>query len=76
MKITTALVSVLLITGCSTVPVNRNFPAAPDEIKNSCPDLKTVPQDTTKLSTVLDSVVDNYSTYHECKINNDAWLEW
>jgi hypothetical protein len=32
------------------VPVARNFPAAPDELMQECPDLKSVPEGTSRLS--------------------------
>ena len=31
---------------------------------------------TNKLREVLKTVTVNYSTYHECKIRVDAWIEW
>jgi len=37
--------TVFFLTACQTaVPVKRNFPAAVDELKISCPDLKEVPE--------------------------------
>ena len=67
----------LLLVGCSTtVPVKRNFPEVPQELKTSCRELKQVEEGTVKLSDVLAVVTDNYSQYHECKITVDAWIEW
>lgn len=65
----------LLLVGCSVVPVQRDFPEAPAELQKSCPDLKQTPK-TEKLSEVIDIVVDNYSTYHECQELNMRWNEW
>lgn len=70
-----SLLSVL--TGCATpVPVAVKFPSVPSELMKSCPDLKTVDTNTTKLSEVLSVVVDNYSQYYDCKSNLDDWIEW
>lgn len=66
----------LLLVGCSTVtPVESKFPAAVPELMERCPDLKQTPQ-TDKLSVVVDVVVDNYATYHECQAKVDGWNEW
>ena len=70
------LIPVLLLTGCfTTAPVKRNFPEVPQELMESCPDLKTVP-DTEKLSDVLKVITDNYGQYQECRIKVDTWVEW
>lgn len=66
-----------VLTGCATpVPVAVKFPSVPSELMKSCPDLKTVDTNTTKLSEVLSVVVDNYSQYYDCKSNLDDWIEW
>jgi hypothetical protein len=67
----------LLLTACQTaVPVKRTFPAAVDELKVSCPDLKEVPEGTTELSKTLDVVVQNYGQYKECQLKVDQWIDW
>lgn len=67
---------VLLLSGCSMlVPVQDKFPDPVPELTQKCPDLKQTPQ-TEKLSEVIDVVVDNYSTYHECQAKVDSWNEW
>ena len=76
MKKLLLLVPVLLLTGClTTAPVKRNFPEVPQELMESCPDLKTVP-DTEKLSDVLKVITDNYAQYQECRVKVDTWVEW
>jgi hypothetical protein len=66
-----------LLSGClATAPVHRNFPEIPEELKVSCPDLKTIETGTTQLSKVIGVVTENYAQYHECKVKVDAWLEW
>lgn len=70
------LLLVLLLAGCSIVtPVERKFPDAVPELTQKCPDLKQTPP-TEKLSVVIDVVVDNYATYHECQAKVDSWNEW
>jgi hypothetical protein len=71
------LVFLLVLTGCSTtVPVARKFPEAPAELKTLCPELKTMPADTTQLSVVVSTVVENYAHYHECSARVELWNEW
>jgi hypothetical protein len=68
---------VLCLSGCAgTVPVKMNFPQVPETLKETCPDLKTIPEGTTKLSEVVSVVSENYGQYQECKIKIDAWTEW
>lgn len=66
----------ITITGCSTVvPVARKFPEAPAELRTACPDLRQT-ETTTQLSKVIETVVENYGSYHECKIRVESWNEW
>jgi hypothetical protein len=74
MKITLIALA-LLMTACTTVPVERKFPEVPVEILQVCPDLKQI-NPTTKLSEVVDSVVSNYGQYKECQIKVDSWIDW
>lgn len=68
------LIPAILLTGClSTAP---KFPGIPEHLKTSCPELNEVAAGTKELSKVLDVVVVNYSTYYECRVKVDAWLEW
>jgi phage FluMu protein Com len=71
-----ALFLLILMSGCSTVvPVTVKFPDAPDRIKIKCPQLKTLNEDA-KLSDIAKTVTDNYTTYYECAVKNDSWIEW
>lgn len=65
----------LLISACSTVPVERKFPDVPKELLQACPDLKQV-NPTTKISEVVDIVVSNYGQYKECQVKLDSWIDW
>ena len=77
MKKLSFLLPVFLLTGClKSIPVKMEFPDAPAEIKQACPDLQQTDEKETKLSKVIEIVADNYSTYHECKLKVDAWIEW
>jgi len=67
--------TILILAGCSSTPVKRNFPSVPAELMEMCPDLKKT-EPTEKLSEVLKVVVDNYGQYHECKIKVSTWIEW
>jgi len=76
MKIVLILATKLVLTGCLSTPVKRTFPEVPKELMELCPNLKDVPEGTTKLSDVLRVVTDNYSQYHECQFKNELWKEW
>lgn len=65
----------LLLMGCVGTPVKQKFPDAPPSLTQPCDTLKTTPA-TTQLSDVLDVVVDNYSSYHECSTKVTSWIEW
>jgi hypothetical protein len=75
MKRLALLLVILMMIGCSTVPVERKFPDVPKELMESCPDLKQT-QSTSKLSEVLTVVVENYGQYHECKLKANSWMDW
>lgn len=52
------------------------FPKTPDDLRQTCPALRTARDDTRELSQLLETVVDNYATYYECAARVDAWREW
>lgn len=63
------------LVGCSTtVPVIAKFPDAPSSM-GKCGELNKLNTDA-KLSDVAQTVTSNYSTYYECAVKNDAWIEW
>jgi hypothetical protein len=68
------LLPTLLLAGCLTTA--PKFPGIPPELQKACPELNEVASGTTELSKVLDVVVVNYSTYYECRVKVDAWLQW
>lgn len=76
MKKLLILCSVLCLSACVSVPVERNFPKVPDDLTTSCPDLQLVPAGTTQLSTVLESITTNYGQYQLCQAKTDTWIQW
>jgi N-dimethylarginine dimethylaminohydrolase len=71
------LLPVIFLTGClKSIPVKMDFPSVPEEMQQACPDLKQTQENETKLSKVIEVVVENYTQYHECKLKIDAWIEW
>jgi len=69
------LLLTLLLVGCTSVPVKQKFPEVPNVMREKCPQLKSI-DDSAKLSDIAKTITENYTTYHECSIKNDAWLEW
>ena len=80
MKQIALLALTMLLTGCAfmqkTCTVTRNFPSIPEELMQECPDLKSVPEGTSRLSEVLGVVTENYGQYKECQLKVDLWRDW
>ena len=71
-----ALLLIVFLTGCSTtVPAVIKFPEPPKFVRESCPNLQKL-KDDAKLSDVSRTITLNYTTYYECAVKNDAWIEW
>jgi hypothetical protein len=65
-----------MLVGCSTiVPVTAKFPQIPDRLMQKCPQLEKLGEEA-KLSDISKTVTVNYTTYYECAVKNDAWIEW
>ena len=73
MKKLVLLVPIILLTGCLTTA--PKFPDIPADIAQSCPDLREA-EKSPELSKLLDTVVQNYGTYYECRVKIDAFIEW
>jgi hypothetical protein len=70
------LLLTLLLAGCSTtVPVTAQFPEVPARLLERCPQLEQL-KDEAKLSDVAKTVSNNYSTYYDCAVKHDAFIEW
>ena len=66
----------ILMTGCSTVvPVKSKFPDVPERLMVKCPQLEKV-SETPTLSDVTKTVTNNYTTYYECAVKHDAFIDW
>lgn len=80
-RLTILMVLVLFIlgccSGCTTPPVIPKFPEAPTKsgAMEQCPDLNKL-KDGAKLSDVSKTITINYSTYYECAVKSDTWIEW
>jgi hypothetical protein len=71
-----AVVVSLSLVGCATVvPVKAKFPEVPATLLVKCPSLNKLDEQP-KLSDVSKTITQNYSTYYECAVKNDAWIEW
>jgi hypothetical protein len=75
MKLLIAVLAVSL-SACVSVPVERKFPKAPEELMVACPDLQAIPAGTTQLSVVVEAVTTNYGQYQMCQTKNDTWIDW
>jgi hypothetical protein len=71
------VLSLWLLAGCTTPPVIPKFPEPPVKAgaMENCPDLKKL-QEGAKLSDVSKTININYSTYYECALKSDVWIEW
>lgn len=69
------LLVLLLLTGCTTVPVTAKFPEAPNILQTQCPALKQAADDA-KLSDLTKTVVENYGEYYLCAETVNGWIEW
>jgi hypothetical protein len=79
MKKIAGLVLCLMLAGClATSPVIKapTWPDSPGKQSlESCPALKEL-DNATELSEIASVVVENYSTYYQCSVKVDAWIEW
>jgi len=72
----TAIFFIAMFTGCSTtVPVTAKFPITPDRLLVKCPQLEKL-EGEVKLSDISKAITMNYTTYYECAVKNDSWIEW
>jgi hypothetical protein len=71
------ILAILLLSGCAstTVPVTVKFPEVSERLLVQCAQLEKLGNEA-KLSDVARTVTLNYTTYYECAIKNDAWIEW
>lgn len=75
MKLLTPLLLVLLV-GCSAVPVARKFPEVPTAITEKCENLKKIEGDKVAITEMLKVIVHNYTLYYECSTKVEGWNDW
>ena len=74
--IVTTVFFIAMCSGCSTtVPVTAKFPAVPVTLLEKCPTLQKVTDDA-KLSDISKTITVNYTTYYECAVKHDAFIDW
>ena len=70
------LIIIVSLAGCATpVPVTAKFPEVPERLLVRCPQLEKL-ENEAKLSDVSKTVTINYTTYYECAVKHDAFVEW
>lgn len=70
------LAILVLLSGCSTVvPVTNKFPNVPEQLMQPCPELEKLDSGA-KLSDIAKIFTDNYTSYYECAVKLDSWIEW
>lgn len=73
------LLAAVVLAGCShsgSGLVKQSWPDVPEDLVQTCPDLAQVDSSTHKLSDLLQTVTDNYSSYYDCKSKVDDWIVW
>ena len=74
--IVTAIFFMVMFSGCSTtVPVKAKFPEAPERLLAKCPQLEKLGNEV-KLSDISKTITVNYTTYYECAVKHDAFIDW
>lgn len=70
----------ILLTGCLATPVAPpqipKFPPAAPALMEKCPELRVIPGDKVLLSELTKIITENYTTYHECKVKVEEWIQW
>jgi len=70
------LAVVLMLSACSNVPVIAKFPDVPAQLLEKCPQLQKIEKDPVSIVDLTGTVVTNYTTYYECAVKSDSWIEW
>ena len=68
---------VVLVSGCTTVPVTVKFPEVPEALMQ--PADKLTPLDTSKkieLSDIIENANENAGKYYTLRERYNAWIEW
>ena len=70
------LISMLLISGCVSVPIDRTFPKIPNSFREPAPDLKPLSMKNPQLSDIISNANDNYSEYYKLRNRYNEWVNW
>ena len=74
--VTLVFIIVLMVSACSTtVPVTAKFPQVPESLMVKCPQLEKLGNEV-KLSDISKTITVNYTTYYECAVKHDAFIDW
>lgn len=71
-----ATLMLVLLTGCTTVPVKQTFPDMPPELTESCKPLSIIEGESTTLSKLMETVAKNYGSRHECAAQVESTKKW
>lgn len=80
MRYILAILVTLMLSGCGMMtkflPAKPQWPEAPKQLLEKCPDLKQIEGDRIAITELLKAVVNNYTLYYECSLKNDGWNDW
>ena len=71
-----AILLIVCLSACTSVPVTTEFPSVPDLLMVKCPELKTIAGEKVSIVDFTRTVTENYTTYYECAARTEAWQEW
>jgi hypothetical protein len=73
----TLLAGIVLLSACSTTaPVTAKFPSVPPVLLEKCPQLTTIDGENVSIVDYTKTVTHNYTTYYECTVKSESWIEW
>ena len=52
------------------------FPDVPPQLLEKCPQLQKIQKDNVSIVDLTGTVIGNYTTYYECAVKSDSWIEW
>jgi hypothetical protein len=70
------IIFLLLIGGCVSVPVDRKFPAVPENLMEPAPNLKTLNVKNPQLSDIINNANDNYAEFYKLQSKYNQWINW
>lgn len=77
MKSISILFLTVFLAGCQTVGPWPKFPEAEESLMKKCTELAQLPTDSTvTITQLMESVVNNYTLYHQCANKVTGWQTW